>query len=186
MLPKLIIMKQIAYNAFFQNSLTTIIAPHGVTDIVHATSRNKIHSLIFTYTGTFFLGEVFHYCNLPQVNNALFLIASIIHFRHDIRSIVPKQYENLSFLGSTGLVYAFSQDPLIAFFSYMLLVHVPNHYRMAWGYLQNKLPQTLLLLFVTSIVSQYLFSLKLDDHFIQMMMSIVIGHVVYEEKEIHS
>ena len=69
---------------------------------------------------------------------------------------------------------------------YMLLVHVPNHYRMAWGYLQNKLPQTLLLLSVTSILSQYLFSLKLDDHFIQMMMSIVIGHVVYEEKEIHS
>jgi hypothetical protein len=70
----------------YQNIISTIIAPHGITDITHSIQENKIKELLSIYSITNIANYYISYVNnnLQLLLNISFLYFSIIHFRHDM------------------------------------------------------------------------------------------------------
>lgn len=167
-----------------QKSLSTIIAPHGMTDMMHANEYGLMRRLYEINVGAVISTHFLHIAHYEPVINTVFIVCSIAHFRHDMPVLekVPR------YVLSTGLIPVFAKYDL-TFYIYMLLVHVPNHYNMNWKYIEPKLVVnigililfTLLFSFGGDIFFQYL----ANEYFIDIMKSVVIAHIVYEETFIH-
>lgn len=162
----------------FQKFLVTqVIAPHGITDIVHAHKTNSYFKLFFNYGGSIVLTNELHYIQQDTILNFIFFIASAYHFRHDISIISPKLKPR--FIYSVLFLNYLIKNPEL-FILYMTFLHVPNHYRMSWNYIKFMKYESLILIFSTSILSYFGYNYIESINNIPIM-GIILGHVFYNE-----
>ena len=163
-------------------AINGIIAPHGITDIIHA-QQNNLFGPLFTINGVTILSSVV--LDKLYLNNILdvsFILSSIIHFRRDFpeNKLIPR------YLFSFVLLFiSIFYNPNILFF-YMLFIHVPNHYRLNWKYLKNKKIQTISILSLSTtlflIMGNELNFLTITP----LVKSIIISHIIYEETFVYT
>jgi len=169
---------------FHKHLLTAVIAPHGITDIIHALQHNTTAELVAYNTASLvsshFLSE-----HLPLLLDEAFIVASIVHFRHDMpaNALIPKYA-----MSGALLLASIQYDPNILF-GYMVLLHVPNHYKTNWKFMKDAPYKNVggvvafsLLLIVFGEYFPWLFQSKL---LFDMSKGIVVSHVLYNEKYIH-
>lgn len=167
-----------------QKSISTIIAPHGITDMMHANEYGLMRRLYEINAGAVISTHFLHIGHCGPIINAAFVVCSIVHFRHDMPNIekVPR------YVLSAGLIPLFAIYNF-TFYPYMLLVHVPNHYNMNWKYIEPKLLFNLGILIIFTLLFSFggdmFFQYFVNDYFIDIMKSVVIAHIVYEELYIH-
>lgn len=162
----------------------SVIAPHGITDIVHGKQEENLKNLLVTYSGTIGTSYMLSGLDLDSINNFTFFILSIIHFRRDMPEIngIPKYVWSFLFLQ-----FSIMNSPNL-FFLYMIFIHVPHHYKMNWNYIKkDKKLSFLLILFSTLIIEMFgqnLDLLNLDDSFMSVIKGVIMSHVIYEEMNI--
>ena len=103
---------------------TTIIAPHGVTDLIHAKQTNNLISLINIYGTTNGLFYILSTLDQEIVINTILFITSTIHFQKDI----PLRDEKKRYLFTSLLLLYFIFFNATSIFTYLTFVHVLNHY----------------------------------------------------------
>ena len=166
-----------------QKALSTVIAPHGITDLIHANQHNITTELLHINGFTMVYSHVLHFTD-QNILGTLFLLSSIIHFRHDMPRVlgIPR------FIWSSLLISLFSAYNM-AFYPFMILIHVPNHYRINWQYIKKNMSRNLQFLFLFTLFSSFLgdfvFDKLLTGYVIDMAKGIVIAHIIYEELHIH-
>jgi hypothetical protein len=154
-------------------TLNHVIAPHGITDIVHAQVHRRFPALLTVYGGSAGAGWLLHTTQQDCVLYGLFGLLSVVHFRNDF--VFPKWTAAL-----TTLALVVQPSPFDAVILYMLALHVPNHYRMAWPYICKQKYLTFALLFGTGVwCDSFLLSYMFNQPF--FIVSIIMGHVVYQE-----
>ena len=110
-----------------------IIAPHGMTDYIHAFKNNTILELNSVYaltTGSFGLLDQI---NQSQLLNIIFIFSSIFHFQRD----VPLKNKNQRCFAITMFFlfcYLFNNEYLLY---YLVFLHVPNHYKLNWNLMKS-------------------------------------------------
>jgi hypothetical protein len=158
-------------------AINGIIAPHGITDIIHA-QQNYLIPQLFSINGLTILSSVLlHKYHLKNVLNVLFISSSIIHFRRDFpkNKFIPR----ILFSSILLLISIFYNHNILLF--YMLVIHVPNHYNLNWKYLKNEKIQTI----STLSISTALF-LIIGNNFdfltlTPLIKGLIISHVIYGE-----
>jgi hypothetical protein len=175
------VIQQVLVNPLYFQVMTKIIMPHGITDLVHCHQHHKHKTLIASYFGSIGIGHLLHTHNLDPIWNTVFISLTFLHFQHDF-FFLP-MYVRFPLIAL--ILWGFQYFSITPFIFYMCFLHVPNHYRMAWNYLKSHTTQTIFLILATSLVSEKALSIdaNIDMSFI---LSIVIGHILYEEIEIHS
>ena len=158
-----------------------LIAPHGMTDLVHADQYNLTPELYKINLLTTATHGLIHLVEIPYLLNILFVGMSIVHFRRDFPKI--KQIPRF-LLSSIFLLFSLSRPEL--FFLYMALIHVPHHYNLNWKYLK-KAP----LLSIISLSVSTFFSLLLSHNYgtivyknpfiLDTIKGIIVSHIIYEE-----
>ena len=158
-------------------ALNHIIAPHGITDIVHAHVYKQYPILALIYSGSTAGGWLLHSSHNDVCLYSLFGILSVVHFRHDFS--FPKWV-----LSAITLVLMLQPSPLDSLYFYMVCVHVPNHYRMAWRYVKQQQFATLVLLWCSGIwCDSFLISSMVREPY--AIVSVIIAHILYEEFASH-
>ena len=168
----------------YKNILTTVIAPHGITDMIHAVQYN-ITSELLALNGAVLGASVIMADNAPMLLDGAFMAASVVHFRHDMPTIkyVPKSALSTLLIGSSVLY-----DPNI-FFLYMVATHVPNHYRTNWRYIRENTGKNVALIILFTLIlysccelfpALYESKLAFD-----CSKGLVISHIIYDEKHIY-
>jgi hypothetical protein len=173
------------------------IAPHGITDLIHAYTFDNMKNLRKIYIRSFcfsLISNTIHvYNNNINLIDGVFLISSIFHFRHDI----PKSITN-PILWTTILV---TLTPIIGihiFTLYMIFIHVPRHYKKCWYFLRYQKLEAILLILIVAATSYHgflLFNILNKNstfyftHIVKSVVksvvkSIIISHVIYNEKYI--
>jgi len=154
-------------------ALNHVIAPHGITDIVHAHVHQKYRSLVVVYGGSTAAGWLLHANHQDFWLYCIFGVSSVVHFRHDF--VFPKWM-----LSTMVLALLLQPSQVDAIFLYMMVLHVPNHYRAAWRYVKTQRWLTVGLLLATGVwCDAYLLGSLLENP--TFILSIVVGHVVYQE-----
>ena len=168
----------------FQKTISTIIAPHGITDIMHAKQYNLTTELIQINGFGLVCSHVLHFTSPGVVLDTIFLLSSIIHFRHDM----PRIHTIPRYILSSLVISIFPLFPVL-FYPYMVLLHVPNHYRMNWNVLKNNIVSNLQLLLLFTIGCYFggevIFDNFFNSYIIDIAKGIVIAHIAYEELYIH-
>lgn len=160
--------------------LTQVIAPHGITDIIHAHKTNSYGKMLNYYGGSVIVSSSLEHLHQTELLNLIFFIASSYHFRHDLKRLFPTLPYSTLFSGST--LYLLVQNPQLFFF-YMTCVHVPNHYTMVWKHIKEFKKETFFLVACTGIISLlgYNWMEKTNILPLDLIMGIVLGHIFYEE-----
>jgi hypothetical protein len=154
-------------------ALNHIIAPHGITDIVHAHVYKQYPMLAVIYGGSAASGWLLHSSHHDIYLYSLFGILSVVHFRHDFN--LPKWMLSLMLFA-----LLLQPSPLDGIYVYMLCFHVPNHYRMAWHYVKQQQMATIFLLWVSAAwCDSFLISTMVREPY--TITSIIIAHILYEE-----
>ena len=169
----------------FQKTISTIIAPHGITDIMHAKQYNLTTELVQINGFGLVYSHVLHFTSPDVMLHTVFLLSSIIHFRHDM----PRIYDIPRYIFSGLIISLFSFFPIL-FFPYMVLLHVPNHYRMNWNVIKTNVRHNFRLLLLFTIGCYFGGEIIFDNFFtsyvIDIAKGVVIAHIAYEELYIHS
>ena len=101
---------------------------------------------------------------------------------------MPRVFGIPRFIWSSLLISLFSAYN-IAFYPFMILIHVPNHYRINWQYIKKNLLRNIQFLFLFTLFSSFfgdfIFDNLLTGYVIDMAKGIVIAHIIYEELHIH-
>lgn len=161
-----------------------MVAPHGITDLIHAFHYRNMNNLMKIYTSTFLVSEsaniIQHHYPKCHVLDMLFLFASAVHFQHDMPSS-----KNIHPLVLSSLFISFTPVMGIDIFTlYMICIHVPRHYAKTWKFIKYYKIQMLVLIALLSIpgitLSEHIFELQTN---IQVLMEwIILAHVYYNEK----
>lgn len=165
-----------------KNLLTTVIAPHGITDMIHAAQYNTTTELL-AYQGVSLATSLVLSKHIPIVLDDAFIIASITHFRHDMGN--PEIFRVPKYVMSAALLFASIHfDPNILY-SYMVLIHVPNHYKTNWKYIKSSPQKNIggIILFSLLLfgLGEFYPSLFESKEIFAMSKGIVISHVLYNE-----
>lgn len=167
-------------------ALHHIIAPHGLTDIIHAIEFKKIPDLIITYSTSFGVHYVLNYCNKQKINVLLFLLSSAFHFRLDM----PYLHHNklykpfVQLFESVLLIFFFVLGNIHSYYGfllYMCIFHVPNHYRMNFQYLWKNGNMTLFLFSLFHLFSYISMKKMHIEKYKLFFQSIIVGHIFYHE-----
>jgi hypothetical protein len=166
-----------------KNIINGVIAPHGMTDLIHAQQHQLVPQLLKINIGSVALSLICNQYN-EMVLNALFFMSSIIHFRHDMPQIkrIPR------FIWSSLLIFGlFFLHPEL-FILYMIAIHVPHHYQMSWFFIRQEKWRT----FFTILFSTYFF-LHVGNKFeitnsivLNLSKGFIISHIIYGESFIIS
>jgi hypothetical protein len=168
----------------YKNIITTVIAPHGITDMIHAVQYN-ITSEIMALYGSVLGASVIMANNAPIILDVSFIVASVVHFRHDMPVIkyVPKCALSTLLIGGSVLY-----DPNILFL-YMVAIHVPNHYRINWRYIRENTKKNIGVIFlctVTLYLCGEIFPIIYESQLaFDCSKGLVISHIIYDEKHIY-
>lgn len=174
---------------FITNAMTGIVSPHGMTDYIHAKKFGFLPELykinLSIISGGYFL-NVLH---MQPLIHLLFLVSSAVHFRNDmptirIKTVHPKLLQlffSSAFVGSLHFI------PFEYFVIYMLCVHTPNHYAMAWNYIKDNLEETFgLVIGLGFLLSQINYVQNIPSDFLIFLQTLVISHIVYQEVYVFS
>jgi hypothetical protein len=166
---------------------TGIIAPHGMTDWVHAFQTNNIPTLLkinAATTGSFLL---LNKTGNENILNILFFIFSIIHFKHDI----PFKHPFLKIF-TVEMILLLSVFNLDILYFYLTFIHVPHHYILNWKYLSKSPIKSFLLMGISTFIMVNFEKFNLNNvDFIQpiyfdVLKSIIVSHIIYQELFIHT
>lgn len=165
-------------NPIVKKIITGIIAPHGITDIVHAKQNNLLPQL-YTINILSLLGTWGLEINMNSILNILFFGMSIYHFRNDMPEI---KCCNQTVLSAMMLLSFFLINPSI-FLYYMIFIHVPNHYLMNWNVLSKEKKLSIVLISITTAISMILGNTYLiENEFVDTIAKgLIISHIIYEE-----
>lgn len=160
---------------------TTLIGPHGITDIIHANNTNNFPEISQTYGSVIGSTLLLSQGNMTPIVDIIFFIASIIHFRRDMPIIksIPRYFWSTSLL-----LFTINYSPEL-FIIYMLTVHVPHHYSINWEYMEQTPRFSVLLLVVTStlmgVIGNSFEPGENMNLIITITKGIVLSHIAYEE-----
>ena len=167
----------------YKQLITTVIAPHGITDIIHAVQYNMTTELV-TFNGltigtSYVLSE-----KAPLLLDGAFIVASVVHFRHDMPHInaIPR-----ATLSAALIAVSIMYDPNILIL-YMVLSHVPNHYRTNWKYINTDKKNVGLIVLFTMVLffgGEIFPSLYESGLTFDCAKGLIISHVLYNEKHIY-
>lgn len=167
--------------AIIKYSINGLIAPHGITDVIHAKQHNLIPQLIKINTITILTTATLTNLNLIPLLDIIFLTSSVIHFKRDfpINKFIPRYIVTSCFLLFSIL---YSYNLLICC---MLFIHVPNHYKLNWTFLKKDKTFTASIITLTTIIF-LLIGEKYDyliytSYMIDVFKGIIISHIIYEE-----
>lgn len=174
----------IIHHTLIKCTPTWVIAPHGITDYIHAKKYELLPALYKINLAAVAATLLAHMSHCDNLIHYAFMGSAVIHFRNDMPNIGLKNKEKLGFqlLCSTGLVFI---GPIIKwniFLYYMLFIHVPNHYKMSYDYVKDHMKETVSLvigfaILLNSISYNPLESVEID----WLSKSLVIAHIAYEE-----
>ena len=164
--------------AISKKLITGIIAPHGMTDLIHAVQNKNVPYLKLINLGSFLSSFAIYSLN-NRYFDYFFYIISAIHFRHDFPKIknLPRVFL------SVALLTFFATFNSNLFLFYMVLVHVPNHYRINWNYLKkDKLFTVVILTFFTYLLlyfgeKKFIYNKELET----LYKGLILSHIVYQE-----
>lgn len=162
-----------------------VIAPHGITDIIHAQRSNHLSELLQIYIGTLGISEITHLIHQPNILHILFGIASATHFQHDIKDVDIGNFK----IKKSILSYLFILcTPIIGmdiFTFYMVVFHVPRHYLKSYFFLKDHLLHFHTLLILVMASSSFIYN-ELEyghnEHITTLIEGLIIAHVIYNEK----
>ncbi len=169
----------------YKNIISTIIAPHGITDIIHAKENNNLKELFFLNSCMLSSSYYLTYINLNNIIDYLFIYSSIIHFSNDFYFKV--KYKNL-FISSVLLFISIYYNYDI-FFTYMICWHVPKHYKTNYNIIKKNKLQNYIIIGLTTIIMYYLsiiIPITLYSKVFDISKAIIISHIIYEEKYIYN
>lgn len=165
---------------------TTIIAPHGVTDLIHAKQTNNLISLINIYGTTNGLFYILSTLDQEIVINTILFITSTIHFQKDI----PLRDEKKRYLFTSLLLLYFIFFNATSIFTYLTFVHVPNHYLYNWKFLKKEKILSFIVILFTTLLSFHFgneyFEIYKDTLSFDIIKAIIISHILYEELYINN
>lgn len=165
--------------------INVVIAPHGITDLIHSTNFNTTKQLL-TFNSASLIGSTLLSHNNPILLDDLFLLSSIVHFRHDMPNFV---YIPNYIFSSLLLKSAIVINHNILFF-YMLTLHVPNHYKTNWIHIKKNPYKNIVFIILFTLFLSYLglnYPFIYESKFIfDLSKGIVISHVIYNELYIHN
>ena len=160
---------------------TSVIAPHGITDLVHAIEENNMETLLKTYASTVASSYLLTEINMDSTLNFIFFILSVVHFRRDMPNIKEIPRYAWSFL---FLQFSIINSPTL-FFIYLTFIHVPNHYRLNWYTLKKNPKLSMGIVLLTTLLIEVLGrdfdKFMLNDSIMSVIKGIIMSHVVYEE-----
>lgn len=182
-----LVVNEIIIPNILKYSSAIIIAPHGITDIIHAQQNNLSSYLTLINilsTSFFFILSKF---NLSNIGFHIFLLFSIFHFQRDFFIL---KNTLLQFILSSIIVYCNYISPKIIFF-YLFFFHVPNHYIQSWNFLKLNPYKSFFIISIFTFLSVNIthFCLNNNSHnsFIEnIIKGIIISHIIYQEKFIHN
>lgn len=160
---------------------TTIIAPHGITDYIHAKKYDLLDPLYKIQAGSTIGTLMLHYSDHPYLLNGIFIAFAAAHFRHDMPQIkdIPRYYFSSSFITLSLLL-----NPSV-FYWYMITIHVPHHYQMNWKLLKDKpkFSKQIIIGFslICSIFTPVYDDIISNDLLCDIGKALVISHILYEE-----
>ena len=165
-------------NPMIKNIITGIIAPHGITDLVHAKQNNLLPEL-YTINIVSVLGAMGLEHNAETLLNVIFYTISIYHFRNDMPKIKDC---NQTILSTLMILSFFAINPNI-FLYYMVFIHVPNHYLMSWNMMSKDKKLSVLIISLTTLISMVLGNTKLIEYEIvdTIAKGLIFSHIIYEE-----
>lgn len=167
-------------NVFTPVLTSFVIAPHGITDLIHAEENDKKREVHLTYLSTFFSSFLINTMN-PDLFDLIFLIFSVIHFSHDL----PIKNRKIQLLVSSLLTSQLDNIDISYFILYMILVHVPNHYNRFNNLLSKYKDKSIIFIFgIGLLIFSFLQkdpTLIEDLNVISIGKYIIIGHIIYEE-----
>jgi hypothetical protein len=159
---------------------SSVIVPHGITDLFHSHCYSNEKNLVKVYTGSLIASSILSKVNKPQIIDNIFIIASIIHFSNDI-SINNRIVKTIL---SSMIVYIAPYN-VDLFTLYMGVIHVPNHYKknnlICLKYNKILLSAVIVIGMIFEIIIskfRYIIDIKKVQIFIK---SIIISHVIYTE-----
>jgi hypothetical protein len=165
--------------------ISTIIAPHGITDLIHAYHTKKSSGLFTTYVSSLCVSYGLDFFHCTDVLVGILCIASFFHFRHDFRYIENNFVTNIC---SFATLYSMIQYPSTFFYAYMSCWHVPQHYFMALPYIKPYFSQTLFSISSIALATFFLLhtsSISTKPVLFVSGIGIILGHILYEELIIH-
>jgi len=156
---------------------SSIIAPHGMTDYIHAKQNNnllQLYSINAMTTGSFIILSNHH---LEIITNVLFTIASIVHFHHDI----PHPNKNIQ-LCTVSFMLASSILFKEFFYLYMIFIHVPRHYFIHWKFMKKDFVNSFSIIAFGTFISIFFTDFFENMNFFEIVKAIVVSHILYEER----
>lgn len=166
----------------YTNIVSTIIAPHGITDLIHSYQQNKTKELLFVNTGittTSYLLSL--HTDLLYILDISFMISSIIHFRHDMPCIfhIPKYIWCILLL----LCSIYGSHDL--FYVYMCIIHIPKHYHLNRHHIQQNIVVNMSIIIITTLLLNHLNDFLYYPVLFNISKGIIISHIIYQELYIH-
>ncbi len=161
------------------NLLSLVIIPHGITDIILSYENNCILQMILYYS---ILPIIVTFMSV-NMYNYLFILSSIIHFRHDLLSIIPYTIILSYFFGEFNYNDSYSYMN-----NYLVLFHVPQHYIHIFT-ITNFLYQHLLIIICFTGISYKISPLLIDwvlinngqDKLSKYIGGIILSHIYFNE-----
>ncbi len=168
--------------------LTSVIAPHGITDVIHAVHNNSTRELLSMNSLCVLTSIGLSRNDITRASFDIFFIGcSLIHFRHDFPVIFKDVHENCQqfFLCFVTMVTFIIQQDL--FYYYMTLLHVPKHY-----YFNRRVISKNYVINLSFIVGFTLFLTLIGANdvvfspiFYPFYKGIVVSHIIYQELYVH-
>ena len=162
-------------------ALKHIIAPHGLTDIIHAIEYKNMHKLLLSYGSSGLTAYTFF--RTPKILDICFLFFSILHFRTDMPQWgIRNRFSayTIQTIQSSFLVFLFLLGKSYnVFLFFMCFLHVPKHYKDSFVYVR-KHPKLFLLLF--SIFQLFNVSIiPITRNWVTAIETVIVGHILYHE-----
>lgn len=160
---------------------TAVVAPHGMTDLIHAENNDKVLPL-FRINLLCIAGALsMHMMNMDIMTNVAFMTSSAIHFRHDF----PVKNDFLKMCASSVLVLNARQIGMELFMCYMCFIHVPNHYKIYEPMIKANFVKSGLYIGLCAIVTTFYFysdpNILQNENLVVISQALIISHIIYEE-----
>ena len=166
-------------NPIIRGIVTGIIAPHGITDLVHAKKYQLLPELYGINICSVLATIGLDYSHSDALLNFIFFSTAIFHFRNDMPKL---EFANQSITSTMMILSFFTINPKLFLF-YMIFIHVPNHYLMNWELLKENKEKSIMLLSITTLISMIIGDTPIiENHIIEVIAKgLIISHIIYEE-----
>lgn len=164
-----------------------VVAPHGMTDLVHARKYRLVEELCRINMGTIVGAFACHHFHQESIITGLFLVSSAVHFRNDMPGFGTAgiQRTTIQLMLSSTLIASTTIISWDAFMYYMIFIHVPNHYRINYLYIKDSKCLTALMVSGLSGVLVALSYAPIQNPYMDWATkALIIAHVIYEEVHI--